>query len=141
MPDGAAWTKSRPASGGWHRVLVAGGCLVMIVALAAVVFFFRQRRHTGLEQNWKCATAKIEDVRSRVKEQVTSTRGGGVVLYEVSILTKYVSDGAYKEQWITVEQPPVTLAEFELETFRWKGQQCVVRWKRTAPDEPIAEVD
>jgi len=52
---------------------------------------------------------------------VSYAKGGKTALYEVSILAKYVSDGAEHERWITVEQPPVSLAEAQLQTFRWKG--------------------
>jgi hypothetical protein len=102
-------------------------------------FFLKHRHHEDVVQNWKCETATVVDVRSKVIEQVNSVRGGAM-LYEVSILAKYLSDGVNREQWIVVEQPPVTLAEVELETFRWKGQQCVVRWKLSEPDQMIVEV-
>jgi hypothetical protein len=123
----------------WHRVRLLGGCVAVIAILVSALFIFKHRHFENLEQNWKCATATIEDVRSKEIEQVSSARGG-VVLYEVSILAKYASGGTDHEQWIVVEQPPVTLAEVELETFRWKGQQCVVRWKLSEPDQMIAEV-
>ncbi|WP_433971977.1 hypothetical protein [Tunturiibacter lichenicola] len=113
--------------------------MAVVAILVSALFIFRHRHFESLEQNWKCATATIEDVRSREIEQVSSARGG-VVVYEVSILAKYASGGTDHEQWIVVDQPPVTLAEVELETFRWKGQQCVVRWESSEPEQMIAEV-
>ncbi len=112
---------------------------IVVIVVVSALFFFKHRHHDYVEQNWKCATATIVEVRSKEIEQVNSARGG-VILYEVSILAKYTSGGTEHEQWIVVEQPPVTLAELELETFRWKGQQCVVRWKLSEPDQMIAEV-
>jgi hypothetical protein len=111
----------------------------MIAVFVAGIFFLKHLRREEVEQNWKCATATIEDVQPKLIEYVNNSRGG-VALYEVSILAKYVSGGEAHEQWITVEQPPVTLAEAQLETFRWKGQQCVVRWNSFKPGEMIAEV-
>jgi hypothetical protein len=130
----------RPAGrSDWHQIRVVSGYVVVIAVFVAVIFFIKHLHREEIEQNWKCATATIEDVQPKAIEYVNSSRGG-VTLYEVSILAKYVSEGVAHERWITVEQPPVTLAEAELETFRWKGQQCVVRWNSFEPGEMIAEV-
>lgn len=140
MPDRTALTKLRPAGrSDWHQIRVLSGYVAVIVVFIAAIFFLKHLRREEIEQNWKCATATIEDVQPKVIEFVNSSRGG-VALYEVSILAKFVSGGVAHEQWITVEQPPVTLAEAELETFRWKGQQCVVRWNSFKASELIAEV-
>jgi len=140
MPDRTALTKLRPAGrSDWHQIRVVCGYVAVIAVIVAVTFFIKRLHREEIEQNWKCATATIEDVQPKVIEFVNSSRGG-VALYEVSILAKYVSEGKAHERWITVEQPPVTLAEAELETFRWKGQQCVVRWNSFEPGEMIAEV-
>jgi hypothetical protein len=141
MPDRTALSKLRPVSrGDWHQVRVVSGYLAVIAVFVVAIFFFKHKHREDVEHNWKCATAIIEEVRPRVIERVESARGGAM-LYEVSIFAKYVSDGAEHEQWIVVEQPPVSLAEAELQTFRWKGQRCVVRWKAAKPEELIAEVD
>ena len=140
MSDRNALTKLRPRSrGDWHRIRVVSGYVAVIAVIFAITFFLKHKHREYVEQNWKCATATIEDVRPKLIERVESERGGGV-LYEVSILAKYVSGGKAYERWIRVEQPPVTLAEAQLETFRWKGQQCVVRWKSSEPGQMIAEV-
>jgi hypothetical protein len=131
----------RPAGrSDWHQIRVVIGCVVVIAVIVAATFFLRHLHREEIKQNWKCATATIEDVQPKMIEYLHNARGGGVALYEVSILAKYISGGEVHEQWITVEQPPVTLAEARLETFRWKGQQCVVRWNSFAPGEMIAEV-
>jgi hypothetical protein len=140
MSDRTALTKLRPAGwSDWHKIRVVSGYVAVIAVIFVVTFFLKHLHREEIEQNWKCATATIEDVQPKVIEYVNGPRGG-VVLYEVSILAKYVSEGKAHEQWITVEQPPVTLAEAQLETFRWKGQQCVVRWNSLKPGEMIAEV-
>jgi hypothetical protein len=105
-----------------------------------VTFFLKHRHREEVEQHWKCAMATIEDVQPKLVEQA-STATGGAMLYEVAILASYQSDEGDRRRWITVDQRPETLAEAELQTFRWKGQQCVVRWKRSTPDQVIAEVD
>jgi hypothetical protein len=140
MPDRTALTKLRPAGrSDWRQIRVVSGYIAVIAVIFAATFFLRHLHREEIERNWKCATATIEDVRPNVIENVNGSRGG-VALYQVSILAKYVSEGVAHERWITVEQPPVTLAEAELETFRWKGQQCVVRWNSFEPGEMIAEV-
>jgi hypothetical protein len=141
MPDRTALTKLRPAGrSDWHRIRVVCGYVAVIVVIVAVTFFVKRLHREEIEQNWKCATATIEDVQPKMIEYLNNARGGGVALYEVSILAKYISGGEVHEQWITVEQPPVTLAEAQLETSRWKGQQCVVRWNSFEPGAMIAEV-
>jgi hypothetical protein len=142
MSDRAALPKLRPAGrGDWHQIRVAGACIALAVVVVAVVVFFQHRHSQDVEKHWKCATAIVEEVRPKVIQQLNNAKGGGTTLYEVSILAKYVSDGVVHERWITVEQPPVSLAEAQLQTLRWKGQHCVVRWKAAAPEDLIAEVD
>ena len=141
MPDRTALTKMRPTGrSDWHLIRVVSGYVAVIAVIVAATFFIRHLHREEIKQNWKCATATIEDVQPKMIEYLNNARGGGVALYQVSILAKYVSGGEAHEQWITVEQPPVTLAEAQLETFRWKGQQCVVRWNSIKPGEMIAEV-
>jgi hypothetical protein len=140
MPDRTALTKLRPAArSDWHKIRVVSAYIAVSAIFVAAIFFLKHRHREDVERNWKCATAMIEDVQPKVIEHVNGSRGG-VALYEVSILARYVSEGVAHERWIRVEQPPVTLAEAELETFRWKGQQCVVRWNLFEPDQMIAEV-
>ena len=131
----------RPAGrSDWRQIRVVIGCVAVFAVVIGFTFFIKHLHREEIKQNWKCATATIEDVQPKMIQFLNNAKGGGVALYEVSILTKYVSDGVAHERWITVEQPPVTLAEAQLETFRWKGQQCVVRWNSLEPGEMIAEV-
>ncbi|WP_353070864.1 hypothetical protein [Tunturiibacter gelidiferens] len=142
MSDRSSWSKLRPGScDGWHSIRVVSGYIALAAVFVAVAFFIKHRHHHEIQQRWKCATAIVEEVRPEVIETVSNAKGSRTALYEVSILAKYVSDGVEHERWITVEQPPVSLAEAELQTFRWKGQHCVVRWKAAAPEDLIAEVD
>jgi hypothetical protein len=130
----------RPAGrSDWHQIRVVSAYIAVVAMIVATTLFIKHIHRETIEQNWKCATATIEDVRPKVTEYINGERGG-VILYEVSILARYVSNGAMHEQWITVEQPPVTRAEAELEAYRWKGQQCVVRWNSSEPGQMIAEV-
>jgi hypothetical protein len=141
IPEKTALAKLRPSSRTERRQLrVVGGYLALAVVVVAGIFFLKQKHRGDLDQNWKSATAVIEDVRPKLIEQVNSARGG-TMLYEVAVLARYRSDdGEDRRRWITVEQQPKTLAEVELQAFRWKGQQCVVRWKPSRPDQVIAEV-
>jgi hypothetical protein len=140
MPDRFALGKIRPSShSDWHRIRVLGGYLALIAVFVTVIFFLKHRHREDVEQNWKCSMATIEDVQPKVVGQVNSARGGAM-LYEVAILVRYRSGDTDQRRWITVEQQPVSLSEAELQAYRWKGQQCVVRWKASSPDQVIAEV-
>jgi hypothetical protein len=140
MPERVAWQKLRPSNPrAWHQIRLIGSYLLVILLFTTTVFFFKNKHRDDLDRNWSSATALIEDVRSQSIEQVESVRGGAM-LYEVVVLAKYNSDGSDRERWITVDQRPVPLAEAELQAFRWKGKQCVVRWKASKPDRVIAEI-
>jgi len=140
MRERRAVTKIRPSSrSDWHQVRVIGAYLGIAAVFVALIFFLKYRHAQDLEQSWNSSTATIEDVRSKPIEQVESARGGAM-LYEVAVFVKYNSDGSDHERWITVDQRPVALAEAELQAFRWKGKQCVVRWRPSKPDQAIVEV-
>jgi Protein of unknown function (DUF3592) len=141
MSDRDALGKIRPGNhSDWHQIRVISGYLALAAVSVAVIFFLKHRHREAVEQNWKCAMATIEDVQPKVVEQVNSSRGGAM-LYEVAILARYQSDKGEQRRWITIEQRPEPLADAELQSFRWKGQQCVVRWNPSMPEQVIAEVD
>jgi hypothetical protein len=140
MPEKDAWVKIRPRNvRDWHRIRVVSGYLALIAILVATVFFFKHKRRDDLEQNWNSAIATIEDVRPKEVAQINTARGGAM-LYQVEVLVKYKSDGLDQRRWITVEQLPEVLSEAELQVFRWKGKQCIVRWKPSDRSKVIAEV-
>jgi hypothetical protein len=140
MPDRAALAKLRPRSDrDRHRIRVIGGYLALTAILIAAVFFFKHRRREDMEQNWNVATAVIEDVRPKVVAQVDTSRGGAM-LYQVEILVRYRADGTDQRRWVAVEQLPEVLSEVELQAFRWKGRQCIVRWKPSDSSKVFAEV-
>ncbi len=141
MSDRDALGKIRPGNhGDWHQLRVLSGYLALVVVFVAVIFFLKHRHRVDVEQHWKCAMATIEDVQPKVVERVNTARGGAM-LYEVEILARYQSDKGEQRRWIAIEQQPEPLADAELQSFRWKGQQCVVRWNPSMPEQVIAEVD
>jgi hypothetical protein len=140
MLEKDAWAKIRPRSvRDWHRIRVVGGYLALIAIFVATVFFFKHKRRDDLEQNWNSAIATIEDVRPKEVAPINTARGGAM-LYQVEVLVKYKSDELDQRRWIAVEQLPEVLSEAELQAFRWKGKQCIVRWKPSDPNKIIAEV-
>ena len=140
MSERSAWEKVRPKKrSDWHQIRVLCGYLSLIVLFIAAIFFLKYSHRKDLEQNWESASAIIEDVRPKVVANINSVRGGAM-LYEVSVLVSYDLQGTHRERWVTVEQQPKSFAEAELQAFRWKGKQCVVRWKLSNPDQVTAEV-
>jgi hypothetical protein len=140
MPEKDAWAKLRPRSvRDRHRIRVVSGYLALIAIFIAAAFFFKHKHREDLEQNWNSATATIEDVRPKEVAQINTSRGGAM-LYQVEVLVMYKSDGLDQRRWIAVEQLPEVLSEAQLQAFRWKGKQCIVRWKPSDPSKVIAEV-
>jgi hypothetical protein len=140
MPERDAWYKLRPRNDReWHQIRVLSSYLAFLALFLAAVFFFKHRHVEDIEQNWNNATAIVEDVRPQLAAQVESQRGGGM-LYQVEVLVKYKAHGVDRERWITVQQQLEPLAEAQLQAFRWKGKQCIVRWKPTDPSNVIAEL-
>ncbi len=91
------------------------------------------------ERNWNSAVATIEDVKTDLVTQ-NNSEFGGAMFYGVQVLVSYPVDGNPRRRWITVSQRPKLLADAQLEAFRWKGRTCIVRWKPSDPDHPVAEV-
>jgi len=140
MSDRAAWERLTPKSDReWHQVRVLCSYSLLVVLVLAVSFFVRHRQRIEIEQTWESATAVIEDVRMKPNALV-NTQGDGAMLYEVAILARYRVGDSIEERWITVQQLPKLLVDAQFEAFRWKGKQCVVRWKRSNPGYVIAEV-
>jgi hypothetical protein len=140
MSERIAWAKLRPRRASeWHQVQVICGYLALIAVFITVIFFFKSRHRADMEQNWQSAIATIEDVQPKLVAQVNTARGGAM-LYESVILAKYSADGAVQKRWITVEQQPESLGDVQLQAFRWKGKQCVVRWRPSDRSQVIAEI-
>jgi hypothetical protein len=140
MPERVAWAKLRPHdSRDWHQLRVLSGYLALIAIFVATTFYLKHRHREDLERNWISEVAFIEDVRHEQAGSIDN-RMGGIILYRVAILAKYKSDGVDQERWITVDQRPTSLEGANLLAFRWKGQQCIVRWKPSDPKNLIAEV-
>ena len=89
-----------------------------------------------MENSWESATATIEDVRP-----VVASQGGRGMLYLPEVLAHYSANGLEHRQWIKIERVPESLESLHLRAFRWKGQQCVVRWKASNPEQVIPELN
>jgi hypothetical protein len=140
MSERSAWKKLSPKKqSDWHQIRVLGGYLSLMGLFIAAVVVSKYIHHKDLEHNWQSATAIIEDVRPKIIARIDSDRGGAM-LYEVSVLVSYNLQGAKQERWVTVEQQPKSLAEAELQGYRWKGKEYLVRWKVSNPDHVIAEI-
>lgn len=140
MPEQGGWTKLRPRSDReWHRIRVLIGYVTVIAIFIVASFVFRHEHRKEMEHAWRSAAATIEEVRPKAVTAVESEGGGGM-LYEVAILVKYTSDGVDQERWITVQQQLETLEDAQMQAFRWKGKECIVRWKSSDPGKVFAEV-
>jgi hypothetical protein len=140
IPEREAWDKLRPRSRrDWHQIRVFGCYLAVIATFLAAALFFKHKHVEDMKQNWNNATAIIEDVRPQVAAKIESQRGGAM-LYQVAVLVKYKALGVDQERWITVQQQLESLSDAQLQAFRWKGKQCIVRWKPTDPGNVVVEV-
>jgi hypothetical protein len=140
MPDKEAAEKILPKSSKDRRTIWSiGGCLALMVIFVMTVLFFQNKRQQEMENTWQSATATVEDVRAVVASQVDS-KYGSAMLYQVEILAHYDANGVEQHQWIKIEGMPRRRPD-NSEISRWKGQQCVVRWKASQPNRVIAELN
>jgi len=141
MPEKEAIAELRPKNRkDQKRLLTIGVYLSIAAAVVTAIFVIKHRHREEVEQNWQVATAMIEDVRFKEISRVESPRGGAM-LYDVEVLANYTSAGVEQKRWIRVEQLPEVLSEAQLQAFRWKGQQCFVRWPVSQPEQILAEVN
>ena len=137
MPDREAAAKILPKSRKDRRTLWSiGGFLVLMVVFVVTVLFFQHRRQEEMENSWESATATIEDVKP-----VVALQGGRGVLYQPEILAHYRANGMEQRKWIKIERLPESLESVHFRSFRWKGQQCIVRWKASQPDKVVPELN
>jgi hypothetical protein len=140
MTEREAWAKLRPSGNhDRHELLILAGYLAFVAILIAAIFYLKHRHHEDMENNWMSEIALIEDVRPQ-QVGLVDTPMSGAILYRVDVLVRYKSDSKDQERWITVDQKPESLEAARLQMFRWKGQQCIVRWKPSDPNKVIAEV-
>ena len=141
MPEKETLTELRPKNReDQKQLLIIGIYLVIALAVVTAIVVAKHRHREEIEQNWKVATALIEDVRFKKISRVETTRGGAM-LYDVEVLANYTLAGTEQKQWIRVDQLPEVLSEAQFQAFRWKGKQCFVRWNITQPDKILAEVN
>ena len=141
MPDKEAAAKVLPKNQKDRKSLwVIGGCLALMVIFVVTVLFFQDRRRQEMENTWQSATATIEDVRPVIASQVES-KVGSAMLYQAEVLADYSANGSEQRRWIKIERLPELRADVEFQAFRWKGKQCIVRWKTSQPDQVIAELN
>jgi hypothetical protein len=115
------------------------GFIVLAVAVVIALAIFHRKDQEQIAQTWQSATATIEDVRPVI---VSHREGiyGGAMLYQLEVLVEYTANGTQQNRWIRIGQQPTPLADAQLKAFRWKGQQCIVRWPASQPGHVIAEV-
>jgi hypothetical protein len=113
---------------------------VFAVVVGIALFIFHQKDQEYIARTWQSATATIEDVRPVIASRVESNHGGAM-LYQLEVLVDYSANDSQQRRWIRIKQQPTLLADAQLKIFRWKGQQCIVRWPASQPDHAIAEVN
>jgi hypothetical protein len=116
-----------------------GGYLALMVIFVVAVLFFQHKRLEEIRNTWQSTTATIEDVRPVVVSQVNS-QFGGVMLYQVEVLAHYNANGLEQRRWIRIERRPGPSPDGS-QIARWKGQQFVVRWKASQPDQVVPELN
>lgn len=140
MPDREAAAKLIPKSrNDRNRLWTVCGYLGLTILFVATALFFQYRRQQAMEETWQSAAATIEDVRPVIASQVES-QVGSAMLYQVEILVRYSADGAEQRRWIKVENLPRRRPEGS-QISRWKGKQCVVRWKASEPSRVVAQLN
>lgn len=140
MPEAEAIKKLRPhGAKDWHQLRVLGGSLAVIAIFIAVALYQKHREREDIENNWVSVPATIEEVRYE-QSGILDSKMGGAALYRLMVLVKYRNDTGNQERWITLDRPSSSLDSAKFLAFRWKGQQCTVRWKPADPNKVIADI-
>jgi hypothetical protein len=141
MPDRKALDRIRPRNRRSQGALltIVGGIMVGIAG-AGVLVYGRYSSMQDREQNWYSAIAVVEDVRTKVAEQVNSN-AGGEMRYDAEVLARFSVNGTPQERWIRVEQTPKPLDYIEFESRQWKGKSYFVRWSPTNPDQIVIDIN
>jgi hypothetical protein len=113
--------------------------LLLGTSIAVIGLFYLKQRNSMTQENWATAVATIEDTRTRLVGRTDSIYGGRM-LYEVQVLAAFTVNGSHQERWISVEQPPKTLAGAQFEEAHWKSTQCIVRWNPSNPQQIAVEL-
>jgi hypothetical protein len=140
MSDKSVLAKIFPKCRNDRKMLwTMGGYLALVVIFVVAALFFQHRRLEEIRNTWQSTTATIEDVRPVVVSQVNS-QFGGAMLYQVEILAHYNANGLEQRRWIRIERRPGPSPD-ENQIARWKGQQFMVRWKASQPDQVVPELN
>lgn len=141
MSDSAVFRSILPKKRSDRRTLLRiGGFVLLIAACAGGLYYNNHRQQMIRERDWTSAVATIEDARTQLAMKRDS-RTGGAMLYDVEILAKYPVDGVEREQWTRIHQYPQLLADAQMQIFRLKKKQCIVRWNPVDPQHIVAEIN
>jgi hypothetical protein len=124
----------------WKTMLGIVGFIALVGLVVIALFLFHRKEQEQIAQTWQSATATIEDVRPVITSR-TDSELGGAMLYQLEVLVRYPANDTQQRRWIRIGQRPISLSDAQLKVFRWKGQQCIVRWPASQPDHVIAEVN
>jgi hypothetical protein len=140
ITDREALAKIRPKTiADQKKLWILGGYLALMIVFVVVVLFFQHRRRQEIESGWQSAAATIVDVRQVAALQANS-QVGGAMLYQIEILANYDANDVKQQRWILIQQMPRPDPD-KSQISRWKGKQCVVRWKASQPNQVIAELN
>jgi hypothetical protein len=141
MSEREALIAIRPRTrGDWKTLWTIVGYIALALGVVIALYILHRKHEERIAQTWQSATATIEDVRPVLVSRRESNFGGAM-FYQLEVLVQYTADDAQQKRWIRIEQQPISLTDAQLKIFRWKGQQCVVRWPASQPNHVIAEVN
>ncbi len=141
MSGDEALTAIRPRTRrDWKTIWGIVGFVALAVVVVIALFILHTKEQEQIAQTWQSATATIEDVRPVIASRIESNFGGAM-LYQLEVLVNYSANSVQQRRWLRIEQRPVSLTDAQLKVFRWRGQQCVVRWPVSQPNHVIAEVN
>ena len=83
--------------------------------------------------------ATVEDVRPVVVSQINNDFGGAMV-YQMEVLAHFNANGIEQKRWIRIEQMTRHSPD-KSQISHWEGQQFVVRWKASQPDQVVPELN
>ena len=140
LSDIEAFRQIRPKSAEEKRSGLRILTFLFVTVVIVVGLFFLQLHSAHVrEQTWVSAPGMIVEARPRIVADIGSERGGGM-LYQVEVRVRYSGAKHEEDRWLTLSRSPEGFGQAQLDSYRFKGAMCIVRWPPAHPENATTDI-